>query len=218
MPCNNRKDLSLCLAKTRVRVFDTRHFWDVYLWPDAQVAHDQAAREWDLGRGEFGIRQDPGPAAGAFCARNPYIRRRPRPGWFPIWLWQRRHWMPDFVMDHVGCWKDHWLPKLGEIHFAAKEGWDMETVAHECCHATITSARALDVNPRNVFTMDGSLSQHFADTPVMHSDAYPEWCVSSLSDEELFCYIHGMLFEKVYSWLWQVDAPAGTRRVSEWAL
>ena len=73
-------------------------------------------------------------------------------------------------------------PMMGTIHFVSDE-WDMEVVAHECCHAlshyiTATGSEGL-----------GSL--------------YME-----MPEEEVLCYIHGKMISDIYRWLWEVDSPA----------
>lgn len=217
MPCNPKKDMSLCLAKTRIRVFTSRYFWDAYLWPDYDTQHAQTAVVFDPNGGprSFAVVPDSSPAAAAHVCRSPYIMRYIRPVWCPQWLWDYRPW-PVWLVDLLRLrHREYWWPKLGEIHFVRGKGWCTETVAHESPHAAITTARALGVNPHYVFTNQHELSPHFADTPV-YRDASKDYTVS-ISDEELFCYIHGVLFEQMYAWLWKVDPPFDARR-DEWSL
>lgn len=214
MPCNPKKDLSRLVARTRIRIFTSRHFWDVYLWPDVDTMwRETAVIAASNGPHEFSVAPDTQEPAMAHVSRNFYVVRYARPWWSPLWLWNAFRW-PAWLLPRICEERSHYWPRLGEIHLTADRGWDMETVSHETTHAAITSAVALGVSANNVFH-GGPLSDHFKDTPV-YRDAESKYQIT-INDEELYCYIHGMLFEEIYKWLWRVNPPYDSRR-SEWSL
>lgn len=193
MACNPRKDMSAVLAKGRINVLATRHFFYVYLWRDRAAMNDAY-----VGVSTYGVVHEPGNCS-AYVARMPYGEWPLRPRWLPRWLYEILHRKTLCRLFGVGT---RHSPKLGEIHFYAG-GWDEEVVSHECAHATITAAYALGASPVLVFSCDGSLSEWFKTTQIYReSDGT---AVASLSDEELFCYCLGDIFRQTYRWLWEND-------------
>ena len=185
MACNPRKDMSAVLAKGRVNVLATRHFFSVYLWRNRQSL-DAAQIPYY------------GPAA-AYMARMSYYVRPKKPSWMPVGLHKI---LPCWLLSRLFGEDFKYTPKLGEIHFYAG-GWDEEFVSHECGHAAITAANALGVSPARVFRCDGSLSERFKTTQIYRESGGA--AVASLSDEELFCYCLGDIFRQTYRWLWEND-------------
>lgn len=95
-----------------------------------------------------------------------------------------------------GSFRTRFIPPFrGEIHFNS-ECWNMESVAHECLHASITLAGQIGLSPTKVFSGDGELS-------LCLPDEITESVRSSRTDEEILCYIHGDMVDKVYRFLWE---------------
>lgn len=196
MACNPHKDMASVLAKGRINVLATRHFFSVYLWRDIDALND--AYVVSDGVSDYGVVHEPGNCS-AHVSRMPYGEWPLRPRWLPRWLYEILHRKTLCRVFGVGT---RHPPKLGEIHFYAG-GWDEEVVSHECAHAAITAANALGVSPVLAFRCDGSLSERFKTTQIYReSDGT---AVASLSDEELFCYCLGDIFRQTYRWLWKND-------------
>ena len=114
----------------------------------------------------------------AFCCHNPWLER--------FFGAVRTRIVPTFC---------------GEMHFNS-EYWNMEAVAHECLHASITLGGRIGLTPEKVFSGEGDLS------PCLPNEL-TEKCRSTLTDEELLCYIHGDMVDKVYRFLWECSPPDG---------
>lgn len=184
MPCNAKKDLSGCVAKTKVRLLGGKHFFTVYLWREKATMNREAMEEADAN-------------AEACCC---HMGER---GSIPACTWWRRfvlRLLPGWLAVRLLPFEWSTPPKAGELHFCVGS-WDMEIAAHECLHATIGAARAYKLDPKKVFDGSGELSSALASTPA--AKALP----GKLSDEEIACYIHGELVGEVYRWLWTVDPP-----------
>lgn len=204
MPCNNRKDLTHLVARKRITVFESRYFFDCYLWETVEDLQAQTAVMVDLDN-PFRVLPNPqdGPCA-ARCCRMPFVVQYTRPWWAPRWLWNVFQW-PDRVRRLVLVPRDKFFPRLGELHFAQGKGWDMEIVAHEVSHAALSTARAIGVSPAGIFSFSGHTSHHLKLTPAYQAAA-PS-VQDDFTDEEAYCYIHGDLFNQVYRWIWTVDPP-----------
>ena len=196
MACNPHKDMTSVLAKGRIQVLATRHFFSVYLWRDIDALND--AYVVPDGVSDYGVVHEPGDCS-AYVARAPYWERPLRPRWLPRWLYEILHRKTLCRLFGV---ESRYAPKLGEIHFYAG-GWGEEVVSHECTHAAITAANAFGVSPVSAFSCDGSLSERFKTTQIYRES--DESAVASLSDEELFCYCLGDIFRKTYRWLRKND-------------
>jgi len=137
--------------------------------------------------------------------------------WFYVaYLWQDRESMvaasDDGIECNAFCCHNKWAERVsgsvrtriippfrGEIHFNA-EYWDMESVAHECLHAALSLSGQIGLSPEKVFSGNGELT-------LCLPDELAEQCRSRLTDEELLCYIHGDMVNKVCRFLWE-HAPA----------
>ena len=69
MACNPHKDMASVLAKGRVNVLATRHFFSVYLWRDIDALND--AYVVPDGVSDYGVVHEPGDCS-AHVARTPY--------------------------------------------------------------------------------------------------------------------------------------------------
>jgi len=178
MPCNAKKDLSNCLARAKVRILGGKHFFSIYLWDTKEDLNLQAQIE--------------GGDAEAACCHMPESAILPAR---TFWRWLVLKFTPQFIQRRFIKFEWRTPPKAGEIHFY-RNAWTMENVAHECAHATLGAARAYGLTPGYLMDGSGELSSH-----LMRGD-FPE---GAISDEELFCYIQGELFDAVFRWLWGVN-------------
>ena len=211
MACNPNKDLTKVVARTRIRSFESRYFFDVYLWQTVEDLNEQTAVQALPGNPYRAVPFPDINPCQARCSRMPYCVQFVRPWWCPLWLWNGPQW-PEWFRRRVLQSREVFYPRLGEIHFAQGKGRNMEIVAHEVSHAALSVARAVGVTPDNVFSFTGGLSHSLKLTPAFQSaDAAAQ---DDFSDEEAYCYIHGDLFDQVYSWLWKVDPP----RTAQWEL
>ena len=187
------------MSKRRIPIFKSRYFFDAYLWRDAQAMRANIVKPLPGTFDTTPSNDEVDAQTKAFVCRMPKVGKIPARTW---WRWLLLHCVPESIaMRYLGIKFQH-TPKLGEIHFYAGCGWNMEVVNHECCHAAITVGDALGINPAFVFSSTNQLSEHFTKDPAM-------WEIPGalLNDEELFCYINGSIFSLVYRWLWEVDRP-----------
>ena len=205
MACNPKKDFSRLVAKQRISIFDSKHFFDAYVWDSLESM--RVNQVIPAGNGDFSVVPEAPNEAQAFVCRMYEFARLPERTW---WRWVALHCFPAWLRDKVIKFEYSHPPKLGEIHFAAGKDWNMEIVQHECTHATITAANAFRVNPEYVFSCQGQLSPHFIDTPAFRETPDP-----TMSDEEMFCYIGGTIFDQVYAWLWLVDTPEKWQKLED---
>lgn len=172
-----RKDESRLVAKARIAPMGLRHCVYAYLWADKDAMY--------AATGEQGC--------DACAVHVPYIS-----GHAYTW-WQALLRIATMGVVDLGEQVRKHPVKSGELHFIAGE-WDEEIVANECLHLTVGITWAYQLSPSHIFSGSGEVSPGVASRCV--AAGLPE---SAVSDNELFCYLHGDMVRQVYRWLWEVN-------------
>ena len=198
MPCNNKKNFANLVSKKRIQVFRTRHFFDAYLWRDAQAMRENLVDvDPDSNLKTAPSTEDMDGDLGAFVCYMPFTETVGFSKWWHAQMWLHG---PQFLKNFwVAAKTRQYRPKLGEMHFYTGPHLSWSLVSHEASHAAIAASRALGIAPHAVFAQQGQCSEFLANP---HTVGLPS---PANCDEEAFCYIQENIFAQVSEWILEVD-------------